>query len=141
MSAGGKQRRQPGWQPTTNKEYLRKLLSEAQRIGGQELQNFNALLEGNSTPAQLGLTGVRLSVEEEALLIAKGDTTETWETIEEVKGVVVQLSSDGNVRLCKADKFASAPAAASTASASAATPPATMCIKGVQRPMDLDAPR
>ncbi len=85
-AVGGKQRRRSGWQPTANKAYLRKLLSEAEKIGGKEYPRFNDLLEGRKSPAELGLLGQRLTAEQEALLLKEGDTAETWE-IEEVKGI------------------------------------------------------
>jgi hypothetical protein len=104
-------------------------------------KHLNDLLEARQMPNELILTGVRLSADEETLLLANGDTTDRCETRDEVSGVVVERSSAANMRIRKADKVASAPVAASSAAASATAPPATMVIKGVWRPKDLDAPR
>jgi hypothetical protein len=131
-AAGGKQRRRSGWQPTANKTYLRKLLTEAEKIGGKELQRFNDLLEGRKTPSELGLLGQRLTAEEEALLVQKGDTTETWETIEEVKGVVTQLSSEGNLRIARVGSRAAAAAASAAAPPTATVTPARVATNGAK---------
>jgi hypothetical protein len=131
-AAGGKQRRRHGWHPLHNKTYLRKLLSEAEKIGGHEVRRFNDLLEGRKTPAELGLLGQRLTAEQKALLLKKGDTTETWETIEEVKGVVTQLSSDGNMRIVRVGSRAAEAAASAAASPTATAAPAAVATNGAK---------
>jgi hypothetical protein len=108
--AAGKPRRRLNWKPTTNSTYVRKLLTEAEKLKNPEKQRFADLIEGKKTPAELGLLGQRLTAEQEALLCKKGDTTETWEIIEEVKGVVLQRNADGDVRVVKADSRAAASA-------------------------------
>lgn len=134
----GKPRRLPGWHPSTNKEYLRKLLTEADTIGARERTRFHALLEGKQTPLELGLMGARLTAEQELLLASKGDTTETWQIIEEVKGVVVLRSDDGNMKVVRAESRAAASAA--SAAAAAVTPASSSSSARKRAYVDLDQP-
>lgn len=136
--AQGKPRRRLGWKPGTNKEFLRKLLTEAERIGGKEKKDFNDLLEGRKAPAELGLCGARLTEQEELLLAKKGDTTETWEVIEEAKGVVLLVSDEGDMKVVRADSRVAGSAPLATAASATPAAPAPRSRKSTYR--DFDAP-
>lgn len=134
----GKPRRRPGWAPKPNKEWLKKLTKEAEQLGGQQQRDFEALYNGTKSPAQLGLLGARLTEEQEKLLEERGDTSETWQIIEEVKGYVVLQNGAAELRIVKADSRAAA--SASLAPGATVTPRAAATSSRNWQYHDLDAP-